>query len=91
MMGIALAVIIAAQMLLGWLVARAIVKPIGSLTGALQAMATGTLTEEIAGRNREDEIGDIAARWRRSPDIRQPRRRHTDEAERAAGTRNPAS
>jgi methyl-accepting chemotaxis protein len=60
MMVIALAVIIAAQMLLGWLVARAIVKPIGSLTGALQAMATGTLTEEISGRNREDEIGDIA-------------------------------
>ena len=55
-----LAVIIAVQMLLGWLVARAIVRPIGLLTNALQAMATGTLTEEIAGRNREDEIGDIA-------------------------------
>ena len=53
-------VILGAQILIGWLFARSIVRPIGSLTSALQAMATGTLTEAVAGRDRQDEIGDIA-------------------------------
>jgi methyl-accepting chemotaxis protein len=53
-------VILGAQILIGWFFARSIVRPIGSLTSALQAMATGTLTEAVAGRDREDEIGDIA-------------------------------
>lgn len=59
-MGIASLLIVGAQILIGWLVARSIVRPIGALTTALQAIAGGKLTAEISGKDRRDEIGDIA-------------------------------
>ena len=57
---LASAVIIAITTLLGFLVSRGIVKPIGRLTAALRAIAGGSLSEDIAGRDRKDEIGEIA-------------------------------
>ncbi|WP_072394995.1 methyl-accepting chemotaxis protein [Hyphomicrobium sp. CS1GBMeth3] len=60
MMGLAALLIAGAQILIGWLVARSIVRPIGTLTGALQAIAGGKLTTEISGKERQDEIGEIA-------------------------------
>jgi methyl-accepting chemotaxis protein len=60
MMGLAALLIVGAQILIGWLVARGIVRPIGALTQALQAIAGGQLTTEIAGKERGDEIGEIA-------------------------------
>ncbi|WP_181706360.1 methyl-accepting chemotaxis protein [Chthonobacter rhizosphaerae] len=56
----AAAVIALATVVLGWLVARSITAPIATLTGALRGMASGTVDEEIAGRHRKDEIGEIA-------------------------------
>ncbi|MFA5948968.1 MAG: methyl-accepting chemotaxis protein [Hyphomicrobium sp.] len=58
-MGLAFFVILVAQVLIGWLVARTIVGPITLLTGALKIMATGQ-SVEISGMQRSDEIGDIA-------------------------------
>jgi methyl-accepting chemotaxis protein len=60
MMGLAALLIMGAQILIGWLVARGIVQPIGALTQALQSIASGQLTTEIAGKERRDEIGEIA-------------------------------
>lgn len=59
-MGLAALLIVGAQILVGWLVARGIVRPIGALTAALKALAGGKLTSQIAGRERRDEIGEIA-------------------------------
>lgn len=59
-MGLAALLIIGAQVLVGWFVARGIVRPIGELTSALQEMARGQTSTEIAGKSRSDEIGDIA-------------------------------
>jgi methyl-accepting chemotaxis protein len=49
-----------AQIAVGTFVARGIVRPIGALTSALQALASGDSSSEIAGKTRQDEIGDIA-------------------------------
>jgi methyl-accepting chemotaxis protein len=70
--------IFAAQILLGWLIARAIVKPLLALTDALRAIAGGQLSQTIAGKNRHDEIGQIA----RAVDT--IREQSVHEAERAA-------
>lgn len=59
-MSLAFVLILGAQVLIGWLVARSIVSPITALTGALKAMASGAISAEITGKNRSDEIGDIA-------------------------------
>ncbi len=60
MMGLAALLIAGTQILIGWLVARGIVRPIATLTEALKAIAGGKLTAEISGRERRDEIGEIA-------------------------------
>lgn len=60
LLAIAGLVIIGFQILIGWLVARGIVRPIGALTRALQALAGGDATATIVGKERHDEIGDIA-------------------------------
>jgi methyl-accepting chemotaxis protein len=59
-MGLAALLILGAQVLIGWIVARGIVQPIGALTQALQSIAGGQLTTEISGKERGDEIGEIA-------------------------------
>jgi methyl-accepting chemotaxis protein len=59
-MGLAALLIVGAQILIGWLVARGIVQPIGALTRALQVIAGGQLSTEISGKERRDEIGEIA-------------------------------
>jgi methyl-accepting chemotaxis protein len=52
--------IILVQVMIGLFVARGIVGPLVALTGALRQMAKGELTTEIAGKDRADEIGEIA-------------------------------
>jgi methyl-accepting chemotaxis protein len=59
-MGLAALLIAAAQILIGWFVARGIVRPIGTLTDALKTIAGGNLATEIVGKERRDEIGEIA-------------------------------
>ncbi|WP_075216920.1 methyl-accepting chemotaxis protein [Mongoliimonas terrestris] len=74
-----------ATVLLGWLVARAITGPIAALTGALRGMANGTNDEEIAGRHRKDEIGEIARAVEQIREVTQAeahRRAETTEEER---------
>ncbi len=46
--------------LLALFIARSVSRPIGQLSGNLQAMAAGELSAEIKGRERRDEIGGIA-------------------------------
>ncbi|WP_181700491.1 methyl-accepting chemotaxis protein [Chthonobacter albigriseus] len=53
-------IIVAATVAIGFLTARSIIGPIAKLTQALRAMASGHDVEEIAGRHRKDEIGEIA-------------------------------
>ncbi len=77
-MTIAGLVILAGQIVFGWLIARAIVKPILALTSALRAIAGGRLSETITGKNRRDEIGEIARA------IETIREQTAEEAERAA-------
>ncbi len=60
MMGLAALLIAGAQILIGWFVARSIVRPIGALTEALKSIAGGNLATEISGKGRNDEIGEIA-------------------------------
>ncbi|MEJ1161264.1 methyl-accepting chemotaxis protein [Prosthecomicrobium sp. N25] len=57
---IAAVAILAGTVLIGILVASGITRPILKLTAALRAIAGGKLDEEIAGRHRKDEIGEIA-------------------------------
>ncbi|MGY6569072.1 MAG: methyl-accepting chemotaxis protein [Salinarimonas sp.] len=52
--------ILAAALILAVLTGRSIVRPIRSLTGALQRLAHDTNLARIDGEERRDEIGDIA-------------------------------
>lgn len=52
--------VLALTALLGMLLARSIVRPLGALTRALQALAARQNVAEVAGSRRKDEIGDIA-------------------------------
>lgn len=56
---IALAVLVGTA-LLGLLLARSIVQPLGALTRALKALAARETLAEVPGSRRQDEIGDIA-------------------------------
>lgn len=56
---IALAVLVGTA-LLGLLLARSIVQPLGALTRALKALAARETLTEVPGSRRQDEIGDIA-------------------------------
>jgi methyl-accepting chemotaxis protein len=52
--------VLALTALLGMLLARSIVRPLGALTRALQMLAARQEVPEVAGSRRKDEIGDIA-------------------------------
>ncbi|MET0529529.1 MAG: methyl-accepting chemotaxis protein [Microvirga sp.] len=52
--------ILAATAVLGLLLARSIVSPLGALTRALAALAGRQTVDEVPGSRRRDEIGDIA-------------------------------
>jgi methyl-accepting chemotaxis protein len=52
--------ILAATVVIGFFAARSIINPLGRLTGTLRGIASGRTDEEIAGRARGDEIGEIA-------------------------------
>ena len=54
----ALAIVIG--VLLSWLIARGITRPILSLNGVMSALARGRLDSEVAGADRKDEIGEMA-------------------------------
>ncbi len=49
-------IILAGQLLVGFFIARGIVRPINTLTNALKVMAGGKLSTEVAGKNRKDEL-----------------------------------
>ncbi|MBH0239315.1 methyl-accepting chemotaxis protein [Methylobrevis albus] len=57
MTGLAILVL---TVLIGLFAARSVTKPLAGLTATLQAMASGRTDVEIAGRQRRDEIGEIA-------------------------------
>ncbi len=52
--------VLAATAVLGLLLARSIVGPLGALTRALKALAASQTVAEVPGSRRRDEIGDIA-------------------------------
>ncbi|WP_267357958.1 MULTISPECIES: methyl-accepting chemotaxis protein [unclassified Methylobacterium] len=52
--------ILAATAVLGLLLARSIVAPLGALTRALKALADRQALDDVPGSKRRDEIGDIA-------------------------------
>lgn len=52
--------VLAATALLGLLFARSIVRPLGALARALQALARRETLDEVPGSRRADEIGEIA-------------------------------
>ncbi|MGC5780646.1 methyl-accepting chemotaxis protein [Methylobacterium sp. NFXW15] len=52
--------VLAATAVLGLLLARSIVRPLGALTRALKALAAREDLAEVPGSRRADEIGDIA-------------------------------
>ena len=45
---------------LAWLIARAIITPIGAMTGAMGYLADGKLETEVPALDRRDEIGEMA-------------------------------
>jgi len=53
-------VAVAVGLLLAWLIARAITRPLGGITGAMGRLAQGDLTVAVAGDDRRDEIGELA-------------------------------
>ncbi|WP_097108277.1 methyl-accepting chemotaxis protein [Hoeflea halophila] len=46
---------------LALLLSRMVVRPVSEMTGVMGKLASGDLTPEIPGKNRRDEIGDMAA------------------------------
>ena len=46
--------------LIGWLLIRAISKPLSSMTAAMKSLATGDLAVAVPAIGRKDEIGDMA-------------------------------
>ena len=52
--------VLAGTALLGLLMSRAIVRPLGALTTALKALAARQVLDAVPGFKRRDEIGDIA-------------------------------
>ncbi|SFV11947.1 Methyl-accepting chemotaxis protein [Methylobacterium sp. 174MFSha1.1] len=52
--------VLAGTAILGLLMSRAIVRPLGALTAALNALAARKTLDEVPGHRRRDEIGDIA-------------------------------
>jgi methyl-accepting chemotaxis protein len=56
-MGLAAALSIGA----GWIIVASVSKPIGAMTAAMERLAAQDLTTEVAGRDRKDEIGTMAA------------------------------
>jgi methyl-accepting chemotaxis protein len=47
-------------LLLAYLIARTIIRPINGMTAAMTNLATGDTTSEVPGRNSTDEIGEMA-------------------------------
>ncbi len=45
----------------GWIIVASVSKPIGAMTAAMERLAAHDLTTEVAGRDRKDEIGTMAA------------------------------
>ena len=56
-----LAIGLAMGFIIAWVTARAIVRPITGMTGAMQTLAGGDTKIEVPGRGRRDEIGQMAA------------------------------
>ncbi len=52
--------VLAGTAVLGLLMSRAIVRPLGALTSAIKALAARQALHEVPGHRRRDEIGDIA-------------------------------
>ncbi|MET7244236.1 methyl-accepting chemotaxis protein [Methylobacterium sp. EM32] len=61
--------VLAGTAILGLLMSRAIVRPLGALTAALTALAARRTLDEVPGHRRRDEIGDIARAVARIRDL----------------------
>jgi len=48
------------SVMLGFLMARSIARPIGQMTGVMAKLAAGDLTAQVSGLGRGDELGDMA-------------------------------
>ncbi|MFE1597808.1 methyl-accepting chemotaxis protein [Methylobacterium sp. ID0610] len=60
LLALSAAAVLALTALIGTALALSIVRPLGALTGALQALAARQTLAEVPGHRRADEIGDIA-------------------------------
>ncbi len=58
--GIALAIMVLAAAVLGWLVAGRVLRPLRSITTATQAIAAHSLHERLALRGPDDELKNLA-------------------------------
>ena len=56
----ALAIAAAVIAVTGWFIGRSFAKPIQSLTGVMQRLADGDNSVDVTGRERQDELGDMA-------------------------------
>ncbi len=52
--------VVGMSVLLGWMLSRAIAKPITAMTGAMNRLASGDNSVAIEGAGRKDEVGDMA-------------------------------
>jgi methyl-accepting chemotaxis protein len=55
------AIAVAAACAIGWLLSRAIARPVVQMTGVMRRLAGGDMDVEIQGRERKDEVGQMAA------------------------------
>ncbi|WP_346900509.1 CHASE3 domain-containing protein [uncultured Roseibium sp.] len=56
--GIVIAIVLGGG--LGWFIGNGIARPIGQMTTAMSELANGDKTVDVPGRNRRDEIGEMA-------------------------------
>ena len=63
------------SILLGWMLTRALARPIGAMTGTMNRLASGDNSVEVLGLERRDEVGeDGKRRFRpsRTPPVKDP-------------------
>ena len=48
------------SILLGWMLTRALARPIGAMTGTMNRLASGDNSVEVLGLERRDEVGEMA-------------------------------
>ena len=51
---------LAAALVIAWVMNRSIAKPISAITGIMRRLASGDTSVDIPGRNRRDELGEMA-------------------------------